>query len=159
MQRSFRSTFSSLGTIVAQIFRTFKSLGMIFKHCNVQLFCHHSNSKLRLPHTTYLAHTRLTSVQLVEGIQLLESSFTSFFSRSALNLLCLAKARMCDTIWSSYISWSISSACDSFPLTGLQISGLFIAQCSFVILTRSRTTRKKEVKTKAFFLNAMFKEN
>ena len=72
---------------------------------HIQLTCDHLNKSIITTH--YLP---LTSVLLVEGLPLLELSFTSF--HLSLNLLCSSKTSSPDMVLSLYPCWSISSGCD-----------------------------------------------
>ena len=102
MHCSFWSSYSSCGTIFAQTFQMPKSLVIIF-----QTLSFFMSSRLaviqtinqRLLQTICFTHSAFTSVLLVEGLPLLESSSTSLCP--SLNLFCHSK-KMCS--WRYIIS-------------------------------------------------------
>ena len=136
MSRSIWSSFSSLGTIFVQTFHMPKSSVIIFQTLSffksIWLAIIRTVNR-QSPCTTCFTHSTLTSVLLVEGLPLLESSSTS--SHSALNLLCHSETHVSDMVLSPYTCSCISSACGGAFLN--QTKMFRFIHCSVFIVSSS----------------------
>ena len=134
MQHSFWSSFSSLGTISAQTLCMPKSSVIIF-----QTLSFVKSSWLAIfwtvnqqsPRTICLTHLTLTSVLLVEGLPLLESSSTS--SHPSL-ISCATQKHVCATwLYLHAPAEAFQVLVTEFSPTAPVISGLLIAWCPLFI--------------------------
>ena len=90
---------------------------------HVQLNCDHSVNWWS-QHNTYLIHSTLTTVLLVEGLLLLESSFTS--SWPSWNLLCHSKTYVQHVVIFIYMLKHFKGLWQSFSPTEPKILGSFL---------------------------------
>ena len=131
----FWSSSRSFGTIFAQIFHIPKSSVIIF-HMLSWLISSSSaiiqTVNQRSPSTICFTRSTLSTVLLVGGLPLLESSSTSL--RSSLNHLCHSKTRERDIVSSPYTYCSIPSASDGvFPS---RTKNFRLICCSVVMASR-----------------------
>ena len=130
MRCSFWSPFSSFDTIFAQTLHMLQS-------------CDHLNSQLAVISHTCLTRTTLSSILLVKGLPLPESSFPSL--RSSFNLLCYLKRRVCNILAEAFQMLVMK-----FSTVVPKISSLFVPGCSlfFLQLSLLNDLKKRRCKQK-----------
>ena len=140
-------SFRNLGTNLCADFLQTQILGDNLsnrKIFHVQLIFDHLNSQVTIT-THHLLHPLLTTILLVEGLPLLESSFTS--SNLPLNLLFNSETCVHNVVLSLSTYWSISSVCDTvFPNQKCQVYSLLGVHCSFVRAPSWTTWKKSRCK-------------
>ena len=143
-KQSSWSSFRGPGTILALILCIPKSSVIIFQVLSFFISCWLTIIRAVnqwLPHTTCLSKSTLSSVQLVEGLPLLESSFTPLWI--SMKLLCYSKTRVRYLVIFLFVCWSISSVCDRvFPNRTKKF--MFIRYSAFIVCSAELTAEPTE---------------